>query len=442
MKSMAVRKNIYWISNVRAPSVMAITERGHDMNKLLSWPGALCWLTVLLDGYDLVVLGAVIPTLLDSQHLGFTAASVTFAATISLVGVGVGAAFSGPLADRHGRRKTLMMSIALFSAATVALPTAGSILVFDVYRFIAGIGLGACMPTALTLMAEYVPASRRAFASTVTMTGYHAGAVLTALIALQLGANWQPLFYIGGVAGFALLPVLWWKLPESEAYLQAREAPNRIPLRGLVQRRFIRVTLGVWAASFMGLLLVYGLNTWLPKLMRDAGYSMSTSLTLLLVLNAGAVAGLLVAGTIADRRGTKPTVLVWFGAAAVLLALLSIRVSSSLLLNMVVFVTGIFVFSAQVLVYAYVTQAYSADVWATAVGLTASVGRLGAIFGPTLTGLLVVAGSAHPWGFYLFAVVAALGGVAMATVPRLNTNAPDDAAAETAASAGAKGRPA
>lgn len=168
-------------------------------------------------------------------------------------------------------------------------------------------------------------------------------------------------------------------------------------MRVLVGRRYIRVTIGVWVASFMGLLVVYGLNTWLPKLMRDAGYTMSTSLTLLLVLNTGAIVGLLLAGTVADRRGTKPTVLVWFGLAAILLALLSIKVPSSVLLNLLVFVTGVFVFSAQVLVYAYVTQAYPADIRATALGLTASVGRLGAIVGPTLTGLLVVAGSAHPW---------------------------------------------
>jgi MFS transporter, AAHS family, benzoate transport protein len=411
------------------------------MKKLLSWSAALCWLTVLLDGYDLVVLGAVIPTLLEQGHLGLTAASATFAATMSLVGVAIGAALSGPLADRHGRRTTLLISVAVFSAATAALPTAGSIAMFDVYRLVAGLGLGACMPTALTLMAEHMPATRRAFASTITMTGYHVGAVITSLIALQFVPNWQPLFYLGGAAGFVLLPVIWIKLPESPAYLEAQTAPNRMPLRILVKRPFLRVTLGVWAGSFMGLLLVYGLNTWLPKLMRDAGYSMSTSLTLLLVLNTGAIIGLLIAGTVADRRGTKPTVLVWFAAAAVLLALLSVRVSSSLVLNAVVFATGIFVFSAQVLIYAYVTQAYPADVRATALGLTASVGRLGAIFGPTLTGLLIVAGSAHPWGFYFFAIVAGLGVVALATVPRITVNSADDSPiAESAGLRGAKGR--
>lgn len=334
-----------------------------------------------------------------------------------------------------------MVSVALFSVATAALPTAGSIAMFDAYRLIAGLGLGACLPTALTLMAEHMPASRRGSASTVTMTGYHAGAVLTSLLALQFVPNWQPLFYMGGALGLALLPALWWKLPESQAYLERHEAPDRIPLRVLIGRRYVRVTLGVWLGSFMGLLLVYGLNTWLPKLMRDAGYTMSTSLTLLLVLNTGAIVGLLLAGTIADRRGIKPTVLVWFGAAAILLALLSIKVPSSVVLNLLVFITGVFVFSAQVLVYAYVTQAYPADVRATALGLTASVGRLGAIVGPTLTGLLVVAGSAHPWSFYFFAVVAGLGALALSTVPRINVQADESATAAAANSTDVRGRP-
>lgn len=397
------------------------------MNKLSPWPTALCWLIVLFEGYDLVVLGAVIPTLIEQHHVGFTSAGATFVATMSLVGVAIGAT-SGLLADRYGRRKVLLASIALFSAFTVAVPAAGSVTAFGVFRLLAGIRLGACLPTALTFMAEQVPADRRAFASTITMTGYHTGAVIASLIALQLVPHWQPLFYLGGIAGFLLLPLIWAKLPESEAYLAAQIAPERVRPTVLLAPRYLRTTLGVCVGSFMGLLLVYGLNTWLPKLMREAGYNMSTSLTLLLVLNVGAVIGLLVAGTLADRRGTKPIVLVWFAAAAVLLALLSIKVSSTILLDALVLVTGIFVFSAQVLIYAYVTQAYPADVRATALGLTSGVGRLGAIFGPTITGWLIVTGSAYPWGFYFFAAVACVGMLAMTAVSRLSTRSVEPAA--------------
>ncbi|WP_067699748.1 MFS transporter [Nocardia jejuensis] len=387
------------------------------MQKSLSWPAALCWLAVLLDGYDAVVFGAVIPTLTEQHHLGFTVARATLAVTIFLIGVVVGAAASGPLADRYGRREVLVGSIALFSIFTLVVPLAGSVAVFSALRAVAGIGLGACVPVALTVMAEQVPATRRALAGTVTMTGYHVGAVITSLLALRLVPHWQPLFYVGGVAGLVLLPLLWAKLPESERITGTGTDP--VGPTVLLRRPYLRVTLGVWAGSFMGLLLVYGLNTWLPKLMRTAGYSMSTSLTLLLVLNTGAVLGLLIGGFLADRRGTKQTVLVWFGAAAILLALLSVKVSNSLLLDVLVFVTGVFVFSAQILIYAHIAHAYPAELRATAMGFAASVGRFGSILGPTIIGWLLIVGSADPWGFYFFAAVALLGLLAMAIVPRV-----------------------
>lgn len=389
------------------------------MTAFRSWPALLCWLVVLLDGYDLVVLGAVIPTLIDDNHLGFTASSTTIAATVSLIGVAIGAATSGPISDHFGRRRTLLASVAVFSVATILLPLSPSILVFDLWRLVGGLGLGACMPSALTLMAESAPAGRRATSSTLTMTGYHTGAVITSLVALLFLPHWQIAFYIGGTAGLLLLPLLWAKLPESEAFLEVKESKAKGSFRDLLRGGFLRTTLSIWVGSFMGLLLVYGLNTWLPKLMRDAGYSLATSVTLLLVLNVGAIVGLVVAGAVADRRGTKSTILIWFGAAAVLLALLSIRVSNTLVLNGLVFVTGMFVFSAQVLVYAYVTQAYPAAVRGTALGMAAAVGRLGAIFGPSLTGALIASGQGHPWGFYLFAFVAVLGVAALAVLPRV-----------------------
>lgn len=167
----------------------------------------------------------------------------------------------------------------------------------------------------------------------------------------------------------------------------------------------------------MGLLLVYGLNTWLPKLMNDAGYPVPTAVTQLLVLNAGGVAGLVLGGFVADRRGIKPTALGWFAASAVLLACLGVRMDSDLLLDTVVFLAGVFVFSAQVLVYAYVTHFYPAAVRGTALGSASGIGRVGSLVGPSVTGALVTAGIGHPWGFWFFAAVAVCAVLAVLTLP-------------------------
>lgn len=395
---------------------------------------ALCWLTVALEGFDLVAFGAVIPTLLETQHLGMRAPDATLVATLSLVGVGIGAAAGGPVIDRFGRRVGLFVSVAVFSLFTLLVPLAPSIPLLALTRLVAGLGLGACMPTAITIMAESTPHHRRASATTVTMTGYHVGAVAMALLALVVVPHWHLLFYAGGAVGLLLLPLVWAGVVETAPPGRPRPlgpagstrpsgsaaGSDAAPRRGLADvlgGDYRAVTICSWVASFMGLLLVYGLNTWLPQIMRSAGYSLASSLSLLLIMNAGAIAGLLIGGVVADRRGIKASALAWFGASAVFLALLSVRMDSHVLLHAVVFVTGLFVFSAQGLVYALVAHLYEPGLRGTALGLASGVGRVGAIVGPYLTGVLVSHGLGHPWGFYAFALVALLAVGAVSLMP-------------------------
>ncbi|WP_224165766.1 aromatic acid/H+ symport family MFS transporter [Arthrobacter sp. StoSoilA2] len=397
------------------------------------WPVWLCWLAMVLDGFDLVVLGSVIPTLIKTGDIGFDAVGATFAATISLVGVGLGALFIAPLSDKFGRRKLLIACVAGFSLFTIGVAFAPNVAVFSILRLLAGLGLGACLPAALAYMNDYAPAGSAGKSTTRTMTGYHVGAVATAFLAILVVPDWRLMFVIGGVAGLALLPFLWAKLPESlpeaapakvdettkaaTGVAHSTEGKQKTGFRDLLQKPYPLVAVGIGIASFMGLLLVYGLNTWLPQLMAAAGYTVSTGLTLLLVLNLGAVAGLVLAGILADRHGTKKIVLLWFGLSAVFLAILSVKIQSEFLLNAAVFVTGVFVFSSQVLVYAWVSQLFPARLRGTALGFAAGVGRLGAIVGPAVTGTLVAANIAYPAGFYVFAAAGLLAVAALFLVP-------------------------
>ncbi|MGF9647698.1 aromatic acid/H+ symport family MFS transporter [Pseudarthrobacter oxydans] len=381
------------------------------------WPVWLCWLAMVLDGFDLVVLGTVIPTLIKTGELGFDAVGATFVATISLVGVGLGALFIAPLSDRFGRRNLLVACVLWFSLLTLAVVWAPNVAVFGALRLLAGAGLGACLPAALAYMNDYAPAGSAGKSTTRTMTGYHVGAVATAFLAMIVIPDWRIMFVVGGVSGLVLLPFLWFKLPETLPAARAARTEEQTGFRNLVKKPYPLIAAAIGAASFMGLLLVYGLNTWLPQLMASAGYPVSAGLSLLLVLNLGAVAGLIIAGVLADKHGTKPVVLLWFGLSAVCLGLLSIKVDNAVLLNALVFVTGVFVFSSQVLVYAWVSQLFPARLRATALGFAAGVGRVGAIAGPAVTGGLVAAGIAYPWGFYVFAAAGALAVVALLAVP-------------------------
>jgi len=389
--------------------------------------------TVTLEGFDIVALSAALPSILASKQAGIGPAAATFVTTISLVGIMVGAIAVGPVADRRGRRFALLSSIALFSVFTLFVPWAPNAAVFGLLRFIAGIGLGACMPAALTMMSEGTPTVRRVRATTLTMTGYHVGAVLTSLLAIFVAPDWHWLFIVGGVVGLLSLPVMWFKLPETNPILVASERAPKVPISDVLKKPFAVVSVASWVASFMGLLLVYGLNSWLPTIMKAAGYPLGTSLTMLLLLNLGGVVGLVVSGIVGDARGIRNSAIAWFVGATILLGLLSIRMPT-LLLNAAVFLTGLFVFSAQVLIYAYITRVYPATVRGTALGLASGIGRAGSIVGPAVTGGLVTAGLGYPWGFYFFCAVALLAVVAMVAVPRGMESRTDDDEPPTSAS--------
>jgi AAHS family benzoate transporter-like MFS transporter len=375
------------------------------------WTAALAWSSVLLEGYDLVVLGTVIPVLLDGKVWGLTPASAAVVTTVGLVGMMIGAISIGAVTDVIGRRKALMLSVAGFSVLTLLCAVAPSVFWFGLLRFLAGLGLGGCLPTALAIASEHGRTSRKGGSATTTMmTGYHVGAVLTALLGLFVISDlgWRAMFVIGAAPAVVLVPLMWRYLPET----QATRAPVMFTLASLFTRKYLRATITFCVASFMGLLLVYGLNTWLPQIMRSAGYELGAALGLLLTLNLGAIAGLLVAGLVSERAGIRRPTILWFGIAAVALALLSVRMPQ-FAVYVAVFITGCFVFSAQVLVYAYIGRTYVDNNRATALGWAAGVGRLGAISGPIVGGALLTAGIAYPWGFYVFAVVGALGALAV-----------------------------
>ncbi|WP_420096096.1 MFS transporter, partial [Brevibacterium sediminis] len=187
------------------------------------WPAVLCWLAVALEGFDLVVLGAVIPELLATEALGFTPEAATMVATLSLVGVGLGAVSVGPVVDRIGRRWAIIGCVIGFSVFTLLVAFAPNVALFTTYRFIAGLFLGAVMPSALAYISEYNKSGKTGKATTLTMTGYHAGAVAISLLAVAYSHNWHLLFLAGGIAGLVMVPLLIWKLPESEVFLIAQE---------------------------------------------------------------------------------------------------------------------------------------------------------------------------------------------------------------------------
>ncbi len=175
-----------------------------------------------------------------------------------------------------------------------------------------------------------------------------------------------------------------------------------------------------WVSTFCALLLVYGLNTWLPEIMRKQGYPLGSALSFLLVFNLGSILGLVVGATIADRIGSKPVIAVSFALAAISAVILSFN-PNVIVLYLLVAIGGYGAIGTQTLINPFVTRYYPAALRTTGISWSLGIGRLGAICGPLLGGLVLASSLGAGWNFYLFAVVAVLGAIAAALVPKSPT---------------------
>jgi AAHS family benzoate transporter-like MFS transporter len=403
---------------------------------------ALCWILVLLDGLDLFVYGATLPGVLADKSFGLTPVSGGNIGSLTTFGMMLGALSAGILTDRIGRRKIIITGVVVFSLAAGACAAAPTVEFFGAARFVAGIGLGGLLPSAIAMVMEYAPAWRKNLAVTTVMTAHQAGGALAGALGMTLvqSMGWRSVYWIGALLLVVVLPAVVFLLPESMTFLLAKGKTERARaiadkyavslgtfapepaedrrggLRGLFTPSVRMTTVLFWIASFAGLLLVYGVNTWLPTMMRGSGYNLGSAISFLLVINLGGIAGMLVAGRLADRFGARPVAIIWFALTACGVGLLAVHMPL-VVTYVVVFLTGAWLFSAQTLIYAAVGAYYPAASRATALGWVSGVGRTGAVFGPWLGGILV-AGGLNSLGFVVFAIAGLLGAVMVALVRR------------------------
>jgi AAHS family benzoate transporter-like MFS transporter len=411
----------------------------------------ICFVTIVFDGYDLVVYGTTVPSILGHSEWGVTPAQAGAIGSYALIGMLIGTLVVGAVTDILGRRKIMLISITWFSVAMVLTALAPNAEIFGLLRFVGGLGLGGVVPTAIALTVEYSPKGRRQLNNALMYSGYSFGGIFAALagIALLPETDFRVMYAIGALPLVVVLPIAWKYLPESIAFLaakgrhdEARSLADRYGvvlqdvtvtpgpqaavtdrlagIRTLFTRRYLAASLLFAAASFCGLLLVYGLNTWLPQIMREAGYQLGSSLAFLLVLNAGAIVGAIGASRLADRIGSKPVTTAAFMAATVSILLLSVNLPTALLFLFVA-VAGLGSVGTQILVNGYVATHYPDTSRATALGWSLGMGRIGAILGPVLGGFVVASSLGYQWNFYLFAGFAVVGAILIAVVPRRPT---------------------
>jgi AAHS family 4-hydroxybenzoate transporter-like MFS transporter len=387
---------------------------------------ALCFLIVFMDGLDTAAMGFIAPAL--SQDWGIDRASLGPVMSAALIGMVFGALTSGPLADRIGRRWVLIIAVTLFGVFSLLSAYSSNVQQLLILRLLTGIGLGAAMPNATTLLSEYTPARLKSLLVTCMFCGFNLGMACGGFISAKLIPllGWHSLLILGGVLPLALAALLLGWLPESARFLVVRRKPVEIIRRTvkpiapsqverasgfttpeqstLKSRNGFKVVFGgvysagtllLWLTYFMGLVIVYLLTSWLPTLMRDSGMSVEQAAYIGALFQFGGVLSAVVVGWAMDRF--RPHWVI--GGAYLLAGIFTWMVGQSLnrvsLLAILVLLAGMCINGAQSAMPSLAARFYPTQGRATGVSWMLGIGRFGAILGAWAGATLLGLG----WGF-------------------------------------------
>ncbi|HAW3664176.1 TPA: 3-(3-hydroxy-phenyl)propionate transporter MhpT [Escherichia coli] len=337
----------------------------------------LCFLVALMEGLDLQAAGIAAVGIahafaLDKMQMGWV-----FSAGI--LGLLPGALVGGMLADRYGRKRILIASVALFGLFSLATAISWDFSSLVFARLMTGVGLGAALPNLIALTSEAAGPRFRGTAVSLMYCGVPIGAALAAALGFSgLASAWQTVFWVGGVIPLLLVPLLMRWLPESQVYTQQTQVAAA-PLRALFAPATASATLLLWLCYFFTLLV-------------EQGFRPSQAAGVMFALQIGAASGTLILGALMDKlRPVVMSLLIYTGMLASLLALGTVSSLSGML--MAGFVAGMFATGGQSVLYALAPLFYSTQIRATGVGTAVAVGRLGAMSGPLLAGKMLALGT-------------------------------------------------
>ena len=373
----------------------------------------LCFLIVLLDGFDTAAIGFIAPSLV--QDWGVTRPALAPVLSAALFGLAAGAMAAGPLSDRVGRKLVLASSVLLFGAACAWSSFASGLTELAILRFVTGLGLGAAMPNAVTLMSEFCPERKRALLTNAMFCGFPLGAALGGFLAAWMIPlwGWRSVLLLGGLAPLLAGLLIILLLPESVRFLVARGAgherirailrhisPSADAARAFVTREAAPVTeaggvkvilsrpylvgtLMLWLTYFMGLVIFYALINWMPLLLRDAGLSAKDATLVSALFPLGGV-GAVLAGWLMDRYNANAVIAACFALTAATIFAIGQSAHDLALLMAVVLGAGLAMNTAQASLPALAAAFYPTRGRATGVAWMMGIGRLGGIAGSFL----------------------------------------------------------
>lgn len=400
----------------------------------------------MFDAMDVILIAFLLTPI--KTEFGLDGTQTGFVLSAGFVGMFLGAAIAGRLADRIGRKRVFQGTLVLFSAGALLSAVAPSFETLLAARIIAGLGLGGELPVASTLVSEYAPRASRGRFIVLLESFWAYGTILAGVVAIVvldvLHLEWRWVFAVGALPAL-YVAYLRRALPESPRYLaehgRAAEADavvRRVEREGggalitvakpvpperstggtaaigaLFARRYVRRTVMLWILWFGITLTYYGIFTFLPTLLADRGLSVVRSREYFFISSLAQVPGYFSAAWLVERFGRRPTLVAYLVGSAIAAYLFGNSGAGN---DAILFASllSFFNLGAWGAVYALTPELYPTALRATGAGAAAAVGRVGGIIGPFLTSTLTVSlGQAGVFALFMGLLLVTAAAVAL-----------------------------
>jgi len=403
---------------------------------------ALCALVNVVDGFDVLAIAFTAPAISTEWSLSPGSLGIVFSA--GYFGMALGAFFLGALADKYGRRKMILSCLATLTVTMGLTATAGSIEELLLYRFASGLAIGAMLASITAITAEYSPDSKRNFTISIVQGMYAIGATLGGAVSAYLVGDfgWRSVFLVGATVNGALLVLAFFLLPESLAYLLKNSTAGALgkanaiikklggqvldslpPSAGeqarssgygvLLGSEFRKWSILLWISTFSAMFGTYFLMSWIPKIVVDAGVPFEKAAWVGMSINAGGLVGILWLGYRSAVSGLREMITVFMFMAGCLMIVFGQLNDSVPILVTVAVAMGFFAQAGFIGLYSVAARLYPMDVRATGIGCAIGLGRVGAIVGPAVAGLLIGLEWSRPAYFFTLSLPFFFGALAI-----------------------------
>lgn len=398
----------------------------------------VCILLNALDGFDVLAISFASPGIASEWSINRAELGVVLA--MELFGMAVGSIALGGMADRVGRRPTIVFCLIMMTAGMYLASLVHSINQLLLIRFITGLGIGGMLASTNAMVAEYSNARHRNLAVILMATGYPIGATVGGSISTILldQFDWRAIFVFGSIVTGMFLVIVWFCLPESIEFLtnkrpknalqrinrtlvkMGHEAIERLPelpdtkkknsYKLLFSNQFLALTVLLILGYFAHIMTFYYILKWIPKIVADMGYPASSAGAVLVWANIGGATGALLLGLIAGRFRLRKLLTAVLLMSFVMVSAFGLGQSTLPALSAVAAMTGFFTNAGVVGFYALMANAFPSNVRASGTGVVIGIGRGGAALGPVVAGFLFNAG----FGLLPVSIVMGAGALAAA----------------------------